>query len=146
MRAIIPSLPSLDVMKPIRIRSGAEETRWFVRFLAGLSVLAIGGAVIEHLTPSAPPFRGRLAWIIEAIFTLTGSPGLIVLWLLLAVALAVAASFIWRHTARYPPTGGFGENNAAQPGNREGRRKSGFSQSNPPRAALLIFTLGITRK
>ena len=92
----------MGVMKPIRIRSGAEETRWFVRLLAGLSVLAIGGAFVELLTPSAPPFRGRYAWIIQAIFALTGSPGLVVLWLLLAVALAVTASFIWRRTAKAP--------------------------------------------
>ena len=92
----------MGVMKPIRIHSGAQETRWFVRLLAGLSILAIGGAVIEWLAPSVPPFRGRLAWIIEAVFALTGSTGLIVLWLLLAVALAATASFIWHHTARVP--------------------------------------------
>ena len=89
-------------MKSIRISSEAQETRWFVRLLAGLSVLAIGGAVIEWLVPSAPPFRGRLARITEAVFALTGSPGLIILWLLLAVALAAIASFIWRHTASVP--------------------------------------------
>lgn len=89
-------------MKPIRISSGAEEARWFVRLLGGLSVLAIGGAILEWLTPSAPPFRGRLAWIIETVFALTGSTGLVVLWLLLAVALATTASFIWRHTAKAP--------------------------------------------
>ena len=93
---------ALVVMKPVRIRSGAEETRWVVRVLAGLSVLAIGGALSEWLTPSNPPFRGRLAWIIEAVFALSGSLGLVVLWLLLAGALAIIASFIWRHTAKAP--------------------------------------------
>lgn len=89
-------------MKPTRIRSGAQETRWFVRLLAGLSVLAIGGAVIEWLAPSAAPFRGRLAWIFEGAFALMGSTGLVILWLLLAVAFAATASFIWRHTAKVP--------------------------------------------
>lgn len=89
-------------MKPMRIRSGAQETLWFVRLLAGLSVLTIGGAVIEWLKPSAPPFRGRVAWIFEAVFALTGSTGLVVLWLLLAVALAATSRFIWRHTAKVP--------------------------------------------
>ena len=89
-------------MKPSRIRSGAEETRWFVRLLVGVSVLAIGGAVFEWLKPSAPPFKGRLAWFVEAVFVITGSTGLVVLWLLAAVALAATARFIWRHAAKVP--------------------------------------------
>jgi hypothetical protein len=101
-RGVLALDVTLDVMKPIHIRSGAQETRWFVRLLAGLAVFAIGGAVIEWLTPSYPPFRGRLAWIFEAVFALSSSTGLVVVWLLVAVALAATASFIWRHTAKLP--------------------------------------------
>jgi len=99
---VFADLHRFGVMKPSRIRSGAEETRWFVRLLVGVSVLAIGGAVFEWLKPSAPPFKGRLAWFVEAVFAITGSTGLVVLWLLAAVALAATARFIWRHTAKVP--------------------------------------------
>ena len=49
-----------------------------------------------------PPFKGRLAWFVEAVFAITGSTGLVVLWMLVAVALAATARFIWRHTAKVP--------------------------------------------
>lgn len=92
----------LDSMKPVLIRSGLQETLWFVRVLAALALLAIGGAVREWLTPATPPFRGRWAWFIEAVFSLAGSTGLLLLWVLLAVALAATARFVWRHTSRAP--------------------------------------------
>lgn len=89
-------------MNPIHIHSDAQKARWFVQLLAGLSVFAVGGAVLEWFIPSSPPFSGRLAWIVEAVFALTGSLGLVVLWLLLAVSLATIARFIWRHAAKAP--------------------------------------------
>lgn len=89
-------------MKLMRVRSGAQETLWFVRLITGLSVLTVGGAVLEWLKPSTPPFSGRLAWISEAVFALAGSNGLVVLWLLLAVSLAATSKFIWRHTTKVP--------------------------------------------
>ena len=89
-------------MKPIRIHSDAQQARWCVHLLAGLSVFAASGAVLEWLIPSSPPFSGRLAWIVEAVFALMGSLGLVVLWLLLAVSLTTIARFIWRHAAKAP--------------------------------------------
>ena len=32
-------------MKPILLRTGAQETRWFVRLLAGLAVFAMAAAL-----------------------------------------------------------------------------------------------------
>lgn len=89
-------------MKPVRIRTGLQETRWFIRALAALAILAAVGAVNEWRTPSAPPFKGRLAWIVEVVFVLAGSTGLVLLWVLLVVTLMSAARFLWRHTARAP--------------------------------------------
>ena len=89
-------------MKPIRIRTGAEETRWFVRLLAGLVIFAIAGAINEWVTPSSPPFKGRWAWVIEGVYSLAGPTGLIGLWLVMAISCATTARFVWRHTARVP--------------------------------------------
>ena len=91
-----------DLMKPTLLRTGAQETRWFVRLLAGLALFAMSATVNEWLTPSAPPFRGRLAWVIESVFALAGTAGLVGLWLLVAVVLTTTARFVWRHTARLP--------------------------------------------
>lgn len=96
------SSPTFSVMKPIHLTTGAKEARWFVRFLAGLALFATVAALSEWITPSAPPFKGRLAWVIEGVFALVGTAGLVGLWLLVAVALAVTARFVWRHTARLP--------------------------------------------
>ncbi len=90
------------MMNPVRIHSGAQETRWFVRVFVGLALLAIGSAVHEWFAPSSPPFKGRLAWFGESAFALAGSAGLVFLWLLLAVAMLVTARFVWRHTAKVP--------------------------------------------
>jgi hypothetical protein len=89
-------------MEPIHIHSEIRSVRWVVRILAILSVLAFSGAVVHYLQPSVPPFRGRLAWIVEAVFSLMGSAGMVLLWSLLGVALAASARFIWRHTAKTP--------------------------------------------
>jgi hypothetical protein len=89
-------------MKPIPLPTEAQEARWFVRLLAGLALFAIGGAINEWLRPSTPPFKGRLAWVIETVFALAGTLGLIGLWLLVAVAFTATARFVWRHTARLP--------------------------------------------
>jgi hypothetical protein len=89
-------------MKPVNIRTGAKETRWFVRALVGTAFLAVGGAAHEWLSPSAPPFKGRLSWFTELVFTTAGSTGLILLWMLLALGLALTARFVWRHTAKLP--------------------------------------------
>lgn len=54
----------LGVMKSIRIASRAQETRWFARLFAGLSVLAIAGAVTAHaadaVTVFGLPLGGKL--------------------------------------------------------------------------------------
>ena len=89
-------------MNPITLRTGAKETRWFVRVLAGFALFAICGAINEWLNPSAPPFKGRLSWVISVVFTLAGPTGLVALWLFGALALAFTARFIWRHTPRVP--------------------------------------------
>ncbi|MBK8525148.1 MAG: hypothetical protein IPL58_14600 [Betaproteobacteria bacterium] len=89
-------------MKPVEIKTGAQETRWFVRLLAGLALLTVIGAVREWAEPSLPPFKGRLAWIAELAFALAGSYGIIVLWLFAAIALVLSAKFVWRHTPRVP--------------------------------------------
>jgi hypothetical protein len=89
-------------MKQVRIHAGVQEARWLVRLLVGLALLAIGSAIHEWRDPSAPPFKGRLAWFGEATFALAGSTGLVLLWLLLAVAMLVTARFVWRHTAKAP--------------------------------------------
>lgn len=84
------------------MRTGVQETRWFVRLLAVLGLFAIGGAFNEWFNPSTPPFKGRLAWLIEAIFAFAGTNGLVCLWLLAVAALTAAARFIWRRTPRLP--------------------------------------------
>lgn len=89
-------------MKSLRLRTGAEETRWFVRLLVGLAFLALCGAALEWLTRSVPPFKGRWAWFVEVVFALTGPTGLIFLWVLLAIVLSLAARFVWRHTPKTP--------------------------------------------
>lgn len=89
-------------MKFTHLRAGVEETRWLVRLLAGLAIFVTGGAINEWLTPSAPPFKGRLAWVIEGVFALAGTVGLVGLWMLAAVALAATARFVWRHTDKLP--------------------------------------------
>ena len=89
-------------MKPIRLHSAIEEGRWLVRALAMLSLTALGMAIYEHLTPSTPPFRWRLSWLAELAFAVAGSTGLFVLWLIAALALAVTARSIWRHTPQKP--------------------------------------------
>lgn len=89
-------------MKSILLRTGAQETRWFVRLLAAFALIAAGAAVNEWLAPSAPPFTGRLAWVIEGVFALAGTAGLVGLWLLVAVMLTATARFVWRHTAKLP--------------------------------------------
>ena len=70
--------------------------------LVGLALLAVAGGVHEWLKPSAPPFNGRWAWFGEVVFSLAGTIGLVVLWVLLAVALLATARFVWRHTGRVP--------------------------------------------
>ena len=91
-------------MKPIRIHSEFQCARWVVRLTVILAALAFSGAAIECLEPSAPPSSGRgpLAWIVRTVFALTGSAGIVLLWLLLGVALAIVARFLWRHTAKSP--------------------------------------------
>ncbi|MFT3959832.1 hypothetical protein [Propionivibrio sp.] len=89
-------------MKPISIHTGVQETRWFVRVLVMLAVLAIIGAVHEWFVPSAPPFKGRWAWVVDIVFVIAGSTGLVFLWLVLAAALLAFARFIRRHTPELP--------------------------------------------
>lgn len=89
-------------MKPVNIRTGVKETQWFVRTLVGAALLAVCGAAYESLRPSTPPFKGRLSWLIELVFAVAGSTGLILLWMLLALGLALTARFVWRHTAKLP--------------------------------------------
>jgi hypothetical protein len=93
---VIPN--AFFIMEPIPIHSEIRSVRWVVRILAALSVLAFIGAVVQCMEPSVPPFRGRLAWIVEAVFSLMGSAGIVLLWSLLGVALVASARFIWRHT------------------------------------------------
>jgi hypothetical protein len=70
--------------------------------LLGLALLAVGGAIREWVTPSAPPFEGRWAWLVETVLALAGSTGLVLLWVLLAVGLSATARFVWRHAAKTP--------------------------------------------
>lgn len=89
-------------MKPIRIRTGVEQGRLLARSLAALALIAVAFAIDEWFSPSTPPFRGRWAGMIEGVFVLAGSPGLVVLWVLAALALVFAAKFVWRHTPKAP--------------------------------------------
>lgn len=92
----------MGIMKSIRIRSGVEEGRWLVRVLAGLALLAVGFAIYEWFSPSAPPFKGRWFWLFDGIFALASSAGFAFLWAMAAVALVVVARVVWRHTPRVP--------------------------------------------
>jgi hypothetical protein len=65
-----------------------------VRLFVALALLAVGGALREWLTPSVPPFRGRLAWFIEAAYVFAGQTVLLLLWVLLAIASAPADSWL----------------------------------------------------
>lgn len=73
-----------------------------MRGLVALAVAALGLALREWLAPSVPPFTGRLAWIVELAFLLAGPIGLVLLWVLAAIALLAAARFVWRHTPKLP--------------------------------------------
>jgi hypothetical protein len=93
---------TLDGMKRVQIFTGAEGSRWFVRTCVAFVVAALYLAVNEWLRPSAPPFTGRLAWIAELVYVMAGPNGLVLLWLLAALALLAIARFVWRHTPKLP--------------------------------------------
>lgn len=89
-------------MKPIPLTSGIQEYRWLIRALVLLAIAALGGAVMESMSPSSPPFRGRLSWVAEMAYLLAGQSGLVALWLLVSLALIFLARKVWRHAPRVP--------------------------------------------
>lgn len=89
-------------MKSVRLYSGADGTRWVVRLLAVLAGLCVLAAASEVFNPSSPPFKGRMAWVAELVFSAFGEWGLAALWLLQAAALSLTAMFVWRHTPKLP--------------------------------------------
>jgi len=89
-------------VKPIPIRTGAAETKWFVRLLVLLSILALFQAVDAGVHPASPPFQGRWRWFSEALFQIAGPAGLVAPWLVLAFGLALAARMVWRRTPKVP--------------------------------------------
>jgi len=89
-------------MKPIELENGLAKARWTSRLSLCLSLLAFYAAVSEWRTPSLPPFHGRRAWVAELLFAVAGPYGKFVLYLVIAIALAVTARSIWRRAPRIP--------------------------------------------
>lgn len=67
-----------------------------------LAIAALGGAVMESMSPTSPPFRGRLSWVAEAAYLIGGPSGLVALWLLVSLTFILMARKFWRHAPRVP--------------------------------------------
>lgn len=78
------------------------RTRSLVRGLVLVALAVTVTGIITWLSPSPPPYRGRLAWVGEAAYEIVGPAGPALLWLLGAAGLLLAARFIWRHTPKLP--------------------------------------------
>jgi hypothetical protein len=76
--------------------------RALVRGLVLVASLVAVSGIVAWVSPSPPPYSGRLAWVGEAAYGLLGPAGPALLWLLGAVGLLLAARFIWRHTPKRP--------------------------------------------
>ena len=85
-----------------RVRTGTESTRWFVRLLVLFALLACFIGVRTWLSPSFPPYEGRLSWVTTVAFSVAGPAGVTLLWFGRATALFLTARFVWRHTPKVP--------------------------------------------
>lgn len=85
-----------------RITSHVDSGRRLARLLALLALISLAFGVMEWVVPTPPPFKGRLAWVLEASVALAGPSAIAFLWFLLGLGLLLAARFVWRHTSKVP--------------------------------------------
>jgi len=78
------------------------RARTIVRGLCLVAVLVALAGVFTWLNPSAPPYTGRLAWVVEAAYWLAGPAGPALLSLSASLCILLMARFVWRHTPKLP--------------------------------------------
>jgi hypothetical protein len=84
------------------LRDEFRRLTLLVRALVLIGLVLAGLGVKAFVNGSVPPFKGRLAWIEQALHAMVGPKGPSLLWFCFAALCLAAARFFWRRAPKRP--------------------------------------------